>query len=126
MMGSLNSWTHASATARANASATSQVGLAATYEQAILDGDIATAVNSLLESANKPVTDEIQAQAVVQSINAALGITVEETTEDPEEPTEETVKHFDHSFSMPKLEKTIRTKPKAKAKYIVSEIPVFL
>jgi hypothetical protein len=35
-------------------------------------------------------------------------------------------KHFDHSFSMPKLEKTIRTKPKAKAKYIVSEISVFL
>ncbi len=83
MLGSLNSWAHASANARANASANSQVGLAATYEQAILGSDFETAIESLLEAANKQVTDEIQARAVVQSINAALDITVGETTEDP-------------------------------------------
>ncbi len=84
MLGSLNSWAHASANARANASANSQVGLAATYEQAILGSDFETAIESLLEAANKQVTDEIQARAVVQSINAALDITVGETTEDLE------------------------------------------
>jgi len=84
MMGSLNSWTHASANARLHANSNSQVGLAATYEDAILDGDIGTAVESLLAAANKPVDDEIQAQAVVQSINAALGITVEGAIEEME------------------------------------------
>ena len=42
------------------------------------------AVESLLAAANKPVDDEIQAQAVVQSINAALGITVEGAIEEME------------------------------------------
>ena len=34
--------------------------------------------------------------------------------------------YFDHSFSIPKLVKTIRIKPKAKAKYTVSGLPVLL
>jgi hypothetical protein len=90
MMGGLNSWSNASANARAHASSNSQVGLAATYENAILGGDIGTAIESLLAAANKPASDETQAQAVVQSINAALGITVEgaiaetEVVEEPE------------------------------------------
>jgi len=84
MMGGLNSWTHASANARAHASSNSQVGLAAAYEDAILGGDIGTAIESLLAAANKPVSDETQAQAVVQSINAAFGITVEGAIEETE------------------------------------------
>ena len=90
MMAGLNSWTNASANARAHASSNSQVGLAASYEDAILGGDIGTAVESLLAAANKPVSDETQAQTVVQSINAAFGITVEgaivetEVVEEPE------------------------------------------
>jgi hypothetical protein len=98
MLGGLNSWTHASANARLNASPNSQVGLAASYEQALLGGDVEAAIESLLEAANKEVTDETQAQAVVESIHAALDIAVVETTEaaevteDPEatETTEET------------------------------------
>ena len=34
--------------------------------------------------------------------------------------------YFDHSFSMPKLVNTTTIKPKAKAKYTVSGLPVFL
>lgn len=34
--------------------------------------------------------------------------------------------YFDQSFSIPKLVKTITIKPKAKAKYTVSGLPVFL
>ncbi|MHA1152912.1 MAG: hypothetical protein ACTSQ7_09665 [Alphaproteobacteria bacterium] len=84
MMGGLSSWTHASANARLNASANSQVGLAASYEKSILNGEIGSAIESLLAAANKPVTDEIQALAVVESINAALDISVDGTPEDLE------------------------------------------
>jgi hypothetical protein len=35
-----------------------------------------------------------------------------------------TFRYFDHSFSMPKLVKIITMKPKAKAKYTVSGLPV--
>ncbi|MFQ6018712.1 MAG: hypothetical protein ACE5KF_11020 [Kiloniellaceae bacterium] len=87
MLGRLNSWMHASETARMHANHDSTVGLAAEYEAAILAGDVAAAVDSLVAAANKDVADEIEARQVVRAVNSALDITVEsepETTETAE------------------------------------------
>jgi hypothetical protein len=67
-LGSLNA-SNASATARANASATSRVGMLGAYETALANGDVEAAAQALAGAANKAITPE-----VVAEVNQNLGI----------------------------------------------------
>ena len=75
-LGRLNA-AHASSTAVENAAPNSAVGAIAAYSEAVLDGDIAVAAQSLARAANKMID-----ATVVAEVNAELGLDVdEETTE---------------------------------------------